>query len=125
MRNFKSADGKKPNPKEIGESMQTFKHLSEKQEKTLLGCFFLKSVDINILTNIPNFQGISIYIGEDNDGKEILILIPVIRGSNDQNVYSQTFTVNGNEKTTSTVVTLPAAPCPPYPPGCNYCCKQR
>jgi hypothetical protein len=112
--------------KEIRSSRERFKSYynkvdnSEKKDPPSL-CFFLKAVDINILANIPNFQGINIAIGLNENNEEELIMVPVIRGSDPENVYSQTFTVNGDSKTTSTVVKLPPSPCPPYPTGTTRC----
>jgi hypothetical protein len=84
-------------------------------------CFFLKAVDMYILSNIPNFLGLNISIGFDKEKKEdVLIVVPVIRGSA-ENVYDQTYTVNGETTTTSTVVMLGKGPCPPYPAGCRNC----
>jgi hypothetical protein len=112
---------------ELISSRKKFKSLykkvsnNKKQNAPPSLCFFLKAVDINILANIPNFQGINIAIGLDKNNQEQLIMVPVIKGSDPQNVYNQTFTVNGETKTTSTVVELAPSPCPPYPHGCNNC----
>jgi hypothetical protein len=90
------------------------------KEKSPSLCFFFQALDVNILMNLPNVQGINISIGLEK-GKEVLILVPVIKASPAQNVYSQTFIVNGTETTTSTVVKLPPSPCPPYPHGSTSC----
>jgi len=44
-------------------------------------CFFLQAADMYVLSNLPNFIGLNIAIGYDNEKKdEVLIVVPVIRG---------------------------------------------
>ncbi|HEY6974889.1 MAG TPA: hypothetical protein VH396_01295 [Chitinophagaceae bacterium] len=88
-------------------------------------CFFLKAVDMYILSNIPNFIGLNIAIGFDKQKKDdVLIVLPVIRGSA-INVTEQKYNVNGEDKKSSTVIILDSAtsrgPCPPNPVGCCNC----
>jgi hypothetical protein len=82
-------------------------------------CFFFKALDMNILSNLPNFQGIRIYIaGKDADE---LILVPIIKVNPPIEEYTQSFTADGTTYTTSTVVKLPPSPCPPLPNGMTKC----
>jgi len=84
-------------------------------------CFFFKALDMQILSNIPNFQGVRIFIACKNGGK--LIIVPITKVNPYEETYSQTYTTNGEEKTTSTVVTLASGltPCPPPPDGSSKC----
>jgi hypothetical protein len=86
--------------------------------------FFLGLEDLQTLSGIPNFKGISIYNGINNSGEEVLLLVGVteINGVR-RNVYSQTFNFNFSQHTESSVVTLQAkaTPCPPLPPGATKC----
>lgn len=97
------------------------KNYSPKGKKP--ACFFLKAVDIYLLSNIPNFQGMSISIGLDDDEHEVLFLFPVTKRSEPEAVVTQGSTLNGETKTTSTVVMLNSGktPCPPYPYGMDRC----
>ena len=84
-------------------------------------CFFFKALDMQILSNIPNFQGVRIFIaGKDADK---LIIVPITKVNPYEETYSQTYTTNGEEKTTSTVVKVESAlsPCPPPPDGSSKC----
>jgi len=95
---------------------------NNKKDDTLRGCFFLRPADINILTNITNFRGISVYLGY-KDEKEVVILLPVTKRSTEEDVVTQDSTLNGETKTTSTVVILNSdkKPCPPIPPNMSSC----
>ena len=103
------------------ESAPLEKNYSPKEKKP--ACFFLKAVDIYLLSNIPNFQGMSISIGLDDDEHEVLFLFPVTKRSDPEAVVTQDSTLNGETKTTSTVVMLNSGktPCPPYPYGMDHC----
>src|SRR6266496_5818879 len=94
----------------------------KKHPTSVVACFSLKPTDLSILLGIPNFQGISIYLGLDDKEGEVLILVPVIKGSI-QNLYSLTYSANESATTTteSTIVTLKSGQCPPPPPGCTTC----
>ena len=84
-------------------------------------CFFFKALDMQILSNIPNFQGVRIFIaGKDADK---LIIVPITKVNPFEETYSQTYTTNGKEKTTSTVVKVESAltPCPPPPDSSSKC----
>jgi len=84
-------------------------------------CFFFKALDMQILSNIPNFQGVRIFIaGKDADS---LIIVPITKVNPYEETYSQTYTTNGEEKTTSTVVKVESAltPCPPPPDSSSKC----
>src|SRR6266542_2625492 len=87
----------------------------KKHPTSVVACFSLKPTDLSILLGIPNFQGISIYLGLDDKEGEVLILVPVIKGSDDQNVYSISYATNDSITTTteSTIVTLKSGQCPP------------
>jgi hypothetical protein len=84
-------------------------------------CFFFKALDMQILSNIPNFQGVRIFIGGKD--ADTLIIVPITKVNPYEETYSQTYTTNGEEKTTSTAVTLESSktPCPPYPDGMTRC----
>lgn len=86
--------------------------------------FFLSLGDIQRLSGIPNFHGISIYNGISNDGEEVLLLVGVTEVNGVlRNVYTQTFSFNFSQHTESAFVTLQArsTPCPPLPPGATQC----
>jgi hypothetical protein len=99
------------------------KHKFKKDPTSVVACFFLEPKDLSVLLGIPNFEGISIYLGFDDKEGEVLILAPAIKGSDLQNVYALNYSVNQSETVTSesTVVTLKPGQCPPPPPGCNNC----
>jgi hypothetical protein len=103
--------------KQIAELMNNFKNVHGFQNAL---CFFLKAVDLNTLMSIPNFQGLSVYNGNEN-GEDVLIVVPVRRASDPQNVYNQTTVTNGDTTTTSTVAKVGGSPCPPLPPHMSTC----
>ena len=127
IRNYKPLDGKHADPQDVAEAMKAFKNLNEIRENAVAGCFFLKADELDLLVNIPKFQGISIYIGKipkDNKEEEVLILLPVTKGSLEP-VYTLAYSHDGGPtQEISTVVALPPGPCPPNPAGCNYCCPR-
>ncbi len=124
IRKFKEFPPKdEPSYKSEESSVTSEESSSNKGKKARYPCFFLKAVDMYILSNIPNFQGITISVGKDEDGSEVLFLFPVTKRSDPEAVLTQDSTLNGETKTTSTVVMLSSrgTPCPPYPYPLNYC----
>jgi hypothetical protein len=99
--------------------------------------FSLKPDDLQRLLSVPGFVEISIFPGVQ-DGEIVLFLVPVVRVNKKNElqdaaepptelvcVYEETTNLNGEDRTSSTVATLTAAPCPPYPPGCRNCCPPH
>jgi hypothetical protein len=124
MHNYKPIYSVQQKPDDITGAMKFFKDFFEKpepQQKAPPGCFFLSSDSLNILTHVPNFQGISIYLGKANTENEILILVPVITGSDPENLYTLDVVANGQSKTLSTSQVLTGGSCPPPPPPCKNC----
>jgi hypothetical protein len=123
MRKFKEFPPDEPSYKDEESSVTSEESSGDKGKKAPYPCFFLKAVDLYILSNIPNFQGITITMGKNEDESEVLFLFPVTKRSDPEAVFTQDSTLNGETKTTSTVVRLDSGktPCPPPPPPRTRC----